>query len=269
MTINILGLFIPLRNQKIYTETRSMFNNEISLTENEFYRELNKIDNLPVKEYVEKITMIVDKGMAHYWDDTLAIITDYNLRIPIWQNFILFGKSFVNDKYKMYEFCDQKKAIERGVGNCSQQTWVLINILNKRGIVTKMVDLNGHVVATTLVDKNKNEWWILDPDYGLVIKKDLKTLEKEPDFLKQVYNEGLKHLKTGKMEIKNDQVKGFVDIYTSSGDNVVLENNKNGFLEIYCKKERESYILIWVIPLVLMAPAGLIYIFRYVHKKKQ
>ncbi len=223
-SINILGLFLTMRNPEIYTEPKLVFDNDILLTEEEFYKEFEKISDLSVKEYVYEANRIVNQGIAHYW--TEDAIKKYNLRIPIWENYLMYVKSFFYAGYTKYEFCSSKKAIERGVGLCSQQALILADILNKHGIKTNLVGLNGHVVVTSLVDDKKDEWWVLDPDFGVVLKKDLHFLESDPVLLKSVYMN-----------------TGVVDIYTTDKDNSIVKAGIDGYLgKGYCKNERYNYI---------------------------
>jgi len=236
LSINVFGLFLTMRNSEIYTESKLVFINDILLTEEEFYKEFEKISDSSVKEYVYEANRIVSQGIAHYWTDDA--IKKYNLRIPIWENYIMYVKSFFYAGYTKYEFCSSKKAIERGVGLCSQQALILTDILNKRGIETNLVRLNGHVVVTSLVDDKKDEWWVLDPDFGVVLKKDLHSLESGPVLLESVYKNA-----------------GVVSIYTTDEDNNIVEGGVSGyFVKGYCENERYHYVLIWIIPIVLMFP---------------
>ena len=236
LSINVFGLFLTMRNPEIYTESKLVFTNDILLTEEEFYKEFEKISDLSVKEYVYEANRIVNQGIAHYWTDDA--IKKYNLRVPVWENYIMFFRSFYDSSFLKYEFCSSKKAIERGVGMCSQQALILTDILNKRGIKTNLVGLYGHVVVTSLVDDKKDEWWVLDPDYGVVLKKDLLSLESDPVLLESVYKNA-----------------GVVGIYTTDKDNSIVEGGVSAYLgEGYCRNERYDYILIWVIPIVLVFP---------------
>ena len=51
--------------------------------------------------------------------------------IPIYENYLLFIASYrYPDEYLKYEFVDYRKAIERGIGLCSQQAIIVSEILN-------------------------------------------------------------------------------------------------------------------------------------------
>ena len=91
--INIIGLFISLRNESIYQEKNTSFANDIILTEKEFYDRINKavIDK---KEYITNLNEAVNQGIAKYWRN--AGINKYNLRIPFYENYLLFIASYLN-----------------------------------------------------------------------------------------------------------------------------------------------------------------------------
>ena len=173
--INIIGLFISLRNESIYQEKNTFFTNDIILTEKEFYDRINKavIDK---KEYITNLNEAVNQGIAKYWRN--AGINKYNLRIPFYENYLLFIASYLNpEEYLKYEFVDYRKAIERGIGLCSQQAIIVSEILLEKSIPSFIVGLSGHVVLRAQVDKSHDEWWVLDPDYGVVIPYDIDIIE--------------------------------------------------------------------------------------------
>ena len=62
--------------------------------------------------------------IAHYWRD--EGINKYYLRIPFWENYLLYIASYIDpEEYLKYEFYDYRRAIERGVGLCSQQAIIV------------------------------------------------------------------------------------------------------------------------------------------------
>ena len=97
--INISGLFISLRNESIYQE-KTGFTDDINLTEKELYHRINKtvIDK---KEYITNLNEAVNQGIAHYWRD--EGINKYSLRIPFYENYLLFIASYLNpEEYLKY-----------------------------------------------------------------------------------------------------------------------------------------------------------------------
>lgn len=212
---NLAGVFISLRNPAIYQEPGNEFSNDISLTQEQFYHALESVKG-DRQQVLRQITAIVNKGIAHYWED--AGIDKYHLRIPFYENYILNFASYIYPKiFLHYEFMDYRRAVERGVGLCSQQSIILSELLKQRGIDTKIVGLNGHVVVTALADNVNQTWWILDPDYGVVIPDSLSEIEKNTDIVKPYYS--LKGYSDKKID-------NLVKIYGSDG-NVVVDGVKD------------------------------------------
>lgn len=247
LTVNVVNFFIPLKNPKVYNKKLDFpFNTTISYKE--ALAQLEKLDKNDKKEYVTKANEIFNREIAHYWKD--KGIKKYNLRVPFYENYFLFSLSFIfPDEFQKYQFCNYQKALERGVGLCSQLAIAITDFLNKKGIETLMVGLDGHVVATTKV--GENEWWIIDPDFDVVIPYDLKFLEKNSDIVKEYYRDRLASDGVSEAEI--------ADLYGESG-NVIYSSAKIGnvgYINCNWKKvliEKVSYVLIWVIPLGLMLP---------------
>lgn len=239
--INIIGLFISLRNESIYQEKNTFFTNDIILTEKEFYDRINKavIDK---KEYITNLNEAVNQGIAKYWHN--AGINKYNLRIPFYENYLLFIASYLNpEEYLKYEFVDYRKAIERGIGLCSQQAIIVSEILREQSIPSFIVGLSGHVVLRAQVDKSHDEWWVLDPDYGVVIPYDIDIIENNTKLIRPFYAQaGYKQKKINKLE----------NIYEKEGNAVMSEQGAKGYQIKRCSNEPRFYFLKWIIPCILM-----------------
>jgi len=234
---NLAGVFISLRNPAIYQEPDNEFSNDISLSQEQFFHALESVKG-DREQVLRQITAIVNNGIAHYWKD--AGINKYNLRIPFYENYILNVASYIYPKIFLHcEFMDYRRAVERGVGLCSQQSIILSEVVKQRGIDAKIVGLNGHVVMMALADKVNNTWWMLDPDYGVVIPDSLSEIEKNPDIIRPYYS--LKGYPDNKID-------NLVNIYRFEG-NVVVDGVKD-YSQYYF--EIAAYLLIWVIPVLLI-----------------
>jgi len=236
---NLVGVFYSLRNPAIYKEPGNEFSDDITLSQEQFYQALETVKG-DRQQVLRQITTFVNKGIAHYWKD--AGIDKYHLRIPFYENYILNVASYIYPKiFLHYEFMDYRRAIERGVGLCSQQSIILSELLRQRGIATKIVGLDGHVVVTAPVDDANTVWWILDPDYGVVIPHSLSEIEKDSRIIGPYYS--LKGY-------SDQQIDNLVDIYSSKG-NVVVDRVRD-YSQFYF--EIAAYLLIWVIPVLLILP---------------
>jgi hypothetical protein len=137
LSANILGLFTSLRNQDIFSEE----NTDIILDEEQVYEALNG-DLVDRKSYTRTVNELINKGVAHYWHDDG--ISKYNLRLPFHENYLLFFASYIRPEiFLKYEFMDYRRAIERGVGLCSQQAIIVADVLQEKRIHSKMIRLSG------------------------------------------------------------------------------------------------------------------------------
>ena len=236
LILNISGFFLSMRNKNIYNEVTN-HGNKFSMSEKQFYKAIKRGSESD-EDYVIKVNNAVSESIANYWSD--EGITKYNLRVPAFENYLLFLASFINPHdYKKYQFCNYKKAVERGVGLCSQKAIVVSEILRENGFDSKILGLDGHVVATVKFADGKE--WVVGPDYGVVIKQDIGTIEKNPEIVREYYEEKYKNTETLDLMVK---------FFGKEGNRVF-----NRAAE-YCNYDNEnlSYKLIWLIPIVFMAP---------------
>ena len=257
--LNLVGVFKSLRHADIY-QLRNDSKFGIELTEKQFHKELKQIWRSKESDSLTavQVSNLVNRSMVHYYnpkENELQNIKKYNLRIPIYENYILFiralNKSRNDDTGLMgrrHEFLNWRKAIERGLGLCSQHAIIVSGILNEAGIQTKMIGLSGHVVATANVGDDK--WIILDPDYGVNIPFSIQEIEGNTELIEPFY------LAEGYKTKTIDELKR---IFGKEGNRIV-ENAK-----VYKGKagevESRSYWIIWVIPIILIVLSLIIYNF--------
>jgi len=242
LAINVYGLFKSLRNPAIYDEEKTLHNRLGDITikypdiEKDFARHANESE----KDFAIRMNTVVNKGMCHYWkDDGVA---KYNLRVPVYENYLLYAAAYIDPKeYSKYEFSDYKKDLERGVGLCSTHSIVLKGILNKNGIDASLWDIAGHVVLRTKV--SENEWYMLDPDFGVVVPYDTAAIQENPELVRPAYaNMAALYYPDAKDPYTTDHV---VKIYGKEGNHIYTVDN---WFEYF------SYVAIWIIPVLLMLP---------------
>lgn len=250
---NIRGLFIPLRDPAIYSETNTAFKHDITLAEDELYEVINSSINNP-KEYVNRVTDAISNGISDYW--AVEGADKYNLRIPFHENFILYLSSYLwPEKFLRYEFADYRKAIERGVGMCSQHAIILSEVLYEKGIKSRIISLHGHVISTAQVDAINDEWWVLDPHYGVVVPYSIEKIEHDPTIVTSYYADA-------GYDTKSIEA---VRIHYEDGVWSITEGYGMGdFNRLTALYEKISYVLIWVIPVLLMMP-----LFIYVYRERR
>jgi hypothetical protein len=235
--INIYGLFQSLRNNDLYTET-TPYKKDISIHFDEARRLWHRGKNESEKNFALRSSKLINRTMAHYWKD--EGIRKYNMLIPLWENYILRIRQWISGD-KKYEFRNYKKAMERGVGICSQPCIALQYLLKHNRIKADLWDLKGHVVVeVTFSDGTK---YLLDPDYGQYVPYGMDQIQENPELVREYY--------INQNNIYADHVKDH-----KTTDDIVRLYEKGGNHIYYMKKSFEdiSYMLIWIIPLLLMSP---------------
>lgn len=245
--INIGGIFIPLRNEQIYIEKGTAFEDDIVLTEDELWKEIDT-DTSDISSYVTHLNFSVNRGVAHYWRD--EGVDKYRLRIPIYENYFLYAASWIYPSvFQKYEFSHYKKAIERGVGLCSEHAIIISEILKEKGIDSKIIGLDGHVVAMALINKSDDQWWILDADYGVVIPHGIDEIEHNPSMIEPYYAQA---------GYDSVLINVLVDIYQAKGNKVVNGVREYDWrLRSYSLRyylESVTYFLKWMLPLLMLFP---------------
>jgi len=237
MVFNITGLFKSLRNEELYSEI-TPYKDDITIRFEDAKKQWVRGENESAKDFAARATMLINKSMAHYYRD--EGIKKYNMRVPLWENYILRIKQWVTGR-KKYEFRNYKKVIERGVGICSQPCIGLKYLLNANGIEADLWDLQQHiVVGVTFYDETE---YTLDPDYGYVIPVAMSGLQKNPNLVRTAYKNHddvyAPHL------TEHKHTEDLVKMYTQEGNHIY-----------YMRKSFEdfSYIAKWVLPFMLILP---------------
>ena len=190
------------------------------------------------ESFVRRLVRFTDEGIYH-------VPSDIN-RPLLWDNWLLYVLSYTDPvKYEHYEYIDSRKAIARGTGFCSQSALVITDVLQKRGIPSKMVALNGHVVASAEV--YPDQWWILDGDYDVVIPHSIEEIEQDPEIIREYVEPTAGPLQTDVL----------IDIYGPEGNGI----SADGWA--YHGRTREEvnkqYTLKWAIPLVMMVASVVVW----------
>lgn len=245
---NLYGLSTSLRSPDLMNDMNNLMKIDKLVSEDQIY----SVIQLPVidkKTYVRELNSIINKGIVHYWED--EGVEKYNLRVPFQENYLLFLSGYIfPSKFYKYEFFDIHSAIERGVGLCSEHSIIMATVLNEKGIKAKMVGLSGHVIVTAQVDEAEDQWWVLDPDNGVVIPYSMNEIEADPMIIEPYY------LQAG---FDKSTIKNLADIYEKNG-NIRYKGYGVGDYSLLLQYfEKAAFLLVWVIPVLLMFPL----IFRY------
>lgn len=238
LTINMAGVFQSLRNPIVYDGIRYHgVMRAAKYTPGEVYEEMDMKPNENRKDYAKRLTQLIYDGVLHYWRYEGA--EEYNLQVPLTENFLLYLNGLETPLHPIrYQFCDARRAIDRGVGICSQYAQILVDVMTSNGIPAKVMGLSGHVVAMVQVDEVKDTWWILDADFGVVIESNLTEIEADRYLAWEKYSETAYNLEA--MEL-------IMSIYGPEGNNEIDTVD-------YCKTEERLYQLKWLIPLATILP---------------
>ncbi len=263
LAFNLAGLVLPLRHPDIYTEAHMIFEDDITLTEAQFYDAIapHQRSDVSHADYATTVNQAVQQGIAHYWPEEQAAANKHHWRIPLHENYLLFLMSYIYPKmYERYEYCDHHKAIERGVGLCSQHAIIFTGVLQERGIPARIVALSDlHVVATAQVEPDSETWWIFDPDYGVVIHHDMDAIKADPALVAPYYREA------GYSAATADE---FVTWYRMPPI-YIHEKVADYCSEQKVKIERITYTLKWVIPFVFLGIGALPHIQQWRTRRSQ
>ena len=260
--LNLAGLFLPLRGPGL-EEEKTLFKDDITISAEEALSELSRRPGEPVEDYVNRAVLAVNRAMAHHWSERDR--DKYRLRVPARENYLLWLQAFLDpDRYRLYEFADYRKAIERGLGLCSQQVLALAGALEENGVEAEIIVLGGHVVARVKVEDGR--WITADPDYGLVIPHDVFELSARPHLVRRYYR--------GVEEMYREGVKGYsadelAEIYGPEG-NLRIRLGVLGYLgPERVAFERRSYLAIWLLPAILCLPLVLLALVRLGRRRRE
>jgi len=251
--INIFGLFKTMRNPALYTEEVTLRNRigDVTIEYPEIRELLKREETESNIDFAVRINKVVNDGMAHYWK--ARGIRKYNLRVPVWENYLLNLASYINhEKYGRYEFSSYKKNLERGVGLCSTHSIVVKGVLLDHGIKAELLDVGGHHVVVR-AELNDTATWILDPDFGIVVPYDTAAISADPELVRAPYRDLAASYYADAVDPYTTQI--LVDIF---GDRLHVYEVNNPFESI-------SYWAIWIIPFLCMVP----YVLYLQRRRKQ
>ncbi len=235
--MNGIGWLIPLRSPDL-EQSGSSFKGGVSLSADTVR---DRVDAACGEgpECLRVATRAVFEGVVHAWDD--KDLDRFRLRISPWENLWLYVFSFVKPvHYRKYEYCDPAKALERGVGLCSEFAIILVGLLNERGVPARIRKLDGHVVAEA--ESATGIWWTLDANLGVVIEHDLAEIERTPALIRPYY---------ATMGYAAKRIDNLVRLYGSEGNEPPLS------VVGYCSPKKmfiedAAYVIKWGLPFLLL-----------------
>lgn len=146
------------------------------------------------EQYYKEVTDLFYKGIKHAWyedDKTLGPNFFYNWSLFLFSDLIQYipGESHNLNVFKYifeyFEYPNYKDAVERGVGLCSQHAIAVADYLNQRGVDTKVVGLNGHVINEVV--SPDEEISIIDADYNVSMGFPVQYAKDNPAVVEEYY----------------------------------------------------------------------------------
>lgn len=253
------GLFTSLRSselQPLASEIARISSGpgDLTMSLEEARKSIRRRAGEAAEEFADRLTQVVSDATAHSWGE--GVRTRFNLRVPFWENYILWLAGEISPRYRMYTFADPRKALERGVGLCSQVSLILVSLLREEGIDARIVQLDGHTLATAQVVPGK--WHMLDADYGVVIPHSLAEIEKDPEMTRPYYSAAMARLNPEAQRIRPESNREWVEFlvnYFSPAGNFIEPTEAHSVLGSGAVEfEAWAYWLKWRLPFVLFLP---------------
>lgn len=246
--INLYGLAQPIRKPDLgLGDPREFrFVPEQVWSYEESMRHVEALSLIPDRdEAVKQSVYVVNQALVH--PDWFRVDpVKYRQLIPIWENYFLHFIGRVSDlpQYERYHFANYRRSIQRGIGMCGDASMVLSSILDTLDIGNRIISFNGHVIVE--YQAADGTWRLADPDFGVLLSADLAQLVEDETQVRQDY------LAAG---YKEDEVDFLLKSYTTPY--AVFDDTYHFMTKRYIF-EYASYVLKWIVPIVLIA-LGLLY----------
>ncbi len=244
LSVNIVGIFTSLRAP--FSEQFAGANEDRTILSEPELISIIESDVSNRAAYLKRVNTVVHQGILHTWIENGA--DPRRLRVPFTHNFILHAASYVKPAwFRNYEFTDWRRASERGIGLCSQQSIIVAEAFAEKGIPSEIVGLSGHVVLQAEADADTGQRWILDPDYGVIVPHGINRIELDPTLIAPFYR---------KAGYNESDIENLIRIYGAEGNRVFEGPGARKFYALIWEIERIAYGMIWALPLILMIPGA-------------
>ena len=185
LALNVASLLVPFASPALERDPGPWFHPEDPpLSPGNALELLERRPRESPGAFAARATATVNLAMIHGWRDADA--DAFRLRVPLWENWVLYAASLAGERFRKYEFFDPARAIARGVGQCGQHALVLANTLKKNGIPARILNLPGHTVVAA---RAGGDWQVLDPDFGVILPLSPRAVEGRVDLVLPYYLE--------------------------------------------------------------------------------
>ncbi len=241
LALNLYGLTRSLRRDDLQAETVVRFPNDLQLSLEEMRAQLRRLPGESKSEFGLRATTVVQRGISHVVWDSPAVQKHY-LRVPLWENYLLYAASYLRPaEFQRYHFTNAERTIKRGVGICGDAACVLSTVLEREAIESRILVFPGHVVVEANLGADAPQWWILDPDFGIAVPGDLKTIRRDTQQVIAVYAEA---------GYGAEELSDLRDIYSKPGKRFASAFDFSPKRACF---EEAMYVLKWALPLTFVA----------------
>ena len=244
--LNIFGLTQDIRPATV-AEADLRFAGDHRPLVSQLHEEISKGDQETDLVYTRRINKVIANRLAHInWNELPA--TKYNMRIPIWENYILafMGRFSGIPEYSKYHFIDPLRSLERGIGICGDASMVMSQLLDRVQIENNIISMPGHVILSVKLDDKE---MLFDPDFGVELGISLSDLKKIGQKAGVFYG--------------RSYPQSEVDIMSLVYSNAHLAKKWDNVAEFVTKKyyfEPFAYFIKWFLPILLLGAATFIQI---------
>jgi hypothetical protein len=244
LTLNLYGELFSLRRPELASDAHLRFGDDLKLSYAQASQQLRRQRGELDTDYMLRVNRVVQDSLAHVdWERPDA--DRYYLRVPIWENYVLYTLSYVRPSdYRRYHFRDAGRTLERGVGVCGDAANVLSQVLEREGIETRIVALPGHVILEAEPRDQPTGAWMLDPDFGVATPYSVSELQHRPQLLTEAYRQA---------GYPQHDLDTLVELFSRDAD---VYDNAFEFSPKLTRAESAAYILKWAIPAGLILLPG-------------
>jgi hypothetical protein len=244
--LNVAGLLMPV--DPVFPEPGRSFVGSAHEVREAVEAEIRARPGETTTDYAVRMHVLVSDNVLHIWNYGSA--RDLGIHVPLRANYVLSLLGELSPGLYRYTYADWRRGLERGAGMCSQQTLILVGLLRDQGYDARFVQLDGHTVVTAEV--SPGTWYVMDPDYGVLLERDLPSLEKDPEWVRERYRARLAHVGHPEPAAAAAVMAGF---YGPEG-NVIEPKGANLMMgEAWVVREKVAGWIKWLLPAGLLALA--------------
>lgn len=255
LSLNLYGLTQPLRSEELvnYRDLQSRHGPQLGCAALEdLSKQQASIDR---REFAIKATRIVSRVIVFSLPGNRLELARLHHIVPPEKNYLLWLASWTRPHpFSRMEYFQWRRGAARGVGACSQAAMVLCNYLNSHGFDCDVVGLDGHVVTRLNPETDPDAPLVLDPDQGIAFAHSLKSLQQQPEIVRNRYLKNARTNATERHAYWNQHAQHLAAAYSADG-NRVYKDAREYFG--YATLVDQSRLLKWIFPLALLLACGL------------